>query len=93
MQYRFGKMGAIELAYPAEKQGSIPKFEGNWFNRYNQVDLRFTIGKALYGVALNETYSGADDRKRSRPSGSVNVSYRNTQRASHAAARFRTQVK
>ena len=73
LQYRFGKIGAIELAYPAEMRGSIPKFEGNWFNRLNVVDLRFTNGKALYSVALNETYGGAEAQKRDRPSGGVHV--------------------
>jgi len=73
LQYRFGKIGAIELTYPTEKQGSVKKFEGNYFNRYGVVDLRFVSGRTLYGVELSETYGGDDAQPRSHPSGDVTV--------------------
>ena len=73
LQYRFGKIGAIELAYPNEKQGSISKFEGNYFVRYNVIDLRFINGKNLYGVHLNGLYSGNDAQERTSPSGGISI--------------------
>ena len=73
LQYRFGKVGAIELAYPTEKQGSVKKFEGNYFNKYGVADLRFISGRTLYGVELSEMYNGDDAPPRSHPAGGVNV--------------------
>lgn len=73
LQYRFGKPGAIELAYPKEKQASVRQFEGNYFSRYNVIDLRFINDSTLYGVDLNDTYSGDDAKKRPRPTGGVSV--------------------
>ena len=73
LQYRFGKKGAIELTYPKEKQGSVSKFEGNYFNRYNVIDLRFINGKTLYGVNYNDSYSGDEAQERTSPSAGVYV--------------------
>jgi hypothetical protein len=68
LQYRFGKPGKIELAFPQEKRDSLRKFEGNFFNPREQPsemsDLRFISGKALYSVGLdrsNHTYYGSVD--------------------------------
>lgn len=73
LQYRFGKKDAIELSYPAKISDSIEKFEGNYFSRYNVVDLRFISERTLYGVELNHTYAGEEDQQRSKPSGGVTV--------------------
>ena len=73
LQDRFGKTGAIELIYPKQTQGSVRKFEGNYFNTLNVIDLRFINGKTLYGVALNDSYRGDDAQKRFRPSGGIGV--------------------
>jgi hypothetical protein len=70
LQYRFGKPGKIELAFPQEKRDSLSKFEGNFFNPREQPretsELRFVSGKALYSVSLDRdgsdhTYHGAVD--------------------------------
>ncbi|MBK7014765.1 MAG: hypothetical protein IPH39_04115 [Sulfuritalea sp.] len=71
LQYRFGKKGAIELSYPPKASGSVEKFEGNNFGKYNVADLRFISGRTLYGVELNDTYSGDDAQQRDQPSGGV----------------------
>ncbi len=73
LQYRYGKPRAIELTYPEEKSDSVSKFEGNHFNRYSVIDLRFINGKTLYGVTLAGTFSGEGANPRSRASGSVYV--------------------
>lgn len=73
LQYRFGKVGAIELTYPKERQASARKFEGNYFSRYNVIDLRFINESTLYGVDLNNTYRGGDAKNRHRPTGGVSV--------------------
>lgn len=73
LQYRFGRTDAIELAYPTTKRGSIEKFEGNHFNKYRVIDLRFVSGKTLYGVELNDAYDGEDAQARHKPSGGVSV--------------------
>ncbi len=73
LQYRFGKSHAVELVYPQEKIGSISKFEGNNFSKYNIVDLRFINKKTLYSVSLEAPYSGEEATKRSRFSGGVSV--------------------
>ena len=73
LQYRFGKKGAIELLYPSKASGSVEKFEGNYFGRYNVIDLRFMSGKALYGVELNHTYDGDEAQQRDQPSGGITV--------------------
>jgi len=73
LQYRFGKPSAVELAYPAKKKGSIAKFEGNMFPKYNFNELRFINGNTLYGVNLMGLFSGEDARERKRVSGGVDV--------------------
>lgn len=73
LQYRFGKPRAVELVYPQEKIGSISKFEGNNFGKYNVVDLRFINKKTLYSVSIEAPYSGEEANKRSRFSGGVSV--------------------
>lgn len=73
LQYRFGKKHAVELSYPEEKQGSVSKFEGNYFDRYNVIDLRFINGRTLYGVEFNGVYDGEEAEKRTRASGGVYV--------------------
>jgi len=73
LQYRFGKMGAIELTYPKKRQDSVLKFEGNYFNKYSVIDLRFINGNTLYGVDLNGPYSGDDATKRKTYSGGVSA--------------------
>ncbi|WP_027996863.1 hypothetical protein [Simplicispira psychrophila] len=73
LQFRFGKMGATELTYPTDRHDSFKKFEGNYFNKYGVVDLRFISGKTLYSVSLNGKYSGADARRRNSPSGGLTM--------------------
>ena len=73
LQYRFGKPRAVELVYPQEKIGSISKFEGNNFSKYNVVDLRFINKKTLYSVSIDAPYSGEGANQRSRFSGGVSV--------------------
>lgn len=69
IQYRFGKIGAIDLAYPSEKLKSVESFEGNHFNKYGVIDLRFMSESVLYSVALYSTYNGEDAPKRPHPFG------------------------
>ncbi|OYT87385.1 MAG: hypothetical protein CFE43_21755 [Burkholderiales bacterium PBB3] len=78
LQYRFGKKGAIELSYPPKSSDSIGKFEGNYFGKYNVVDLRFMSGRTLYGVELNHTYNGGDAQQRDQPSGGITVTMSKT---------------
>lgn len=73
LQYRFGKVGAIELTYPKKRQNSALKFEGNYFNKYSVIDLRFINENTLYGVSLNGPYSGDDATKRKGYSGGVSA--------------------
>ena len=73
LQYRFGKSEAVELVYPTEKKGSISKFEGNTFNKYNFDDLRFINGNTFYAVTLMGLFSGEGARVRKQVSGGVYV--------------------
>jgi len=73
VQYRFGKAGAVEFTYPSEKSGSINKFEGNHFNKYGVIDLRFMNKDVLYSVALYSAYSGEDALERPHPSAQIHV--------------------
>jgi hypothetical protein len=73
LQYRFGKPGAIELAYPKAKDRSLSKFEGNFFYRFNFSDLRFISGKALYSVNFLGPYDGNDASPRRGYLGGVDV--------------------
>lgn len=82
LQYRFGKKGAIELTYPPKGSDSVAKFEGNYFSKYNVVDLRFINGRTLYGVELNHTYSGDEAQQRDRPSGGITVILNKSKRMS-----------
>lgn len=56
VQYRFGKIGKIELAYPASAEKSLNKFEGTYFNKYSYVSYLFINDKALYEIELSESY-------------------------------------
>ena len=78
LQYRFGKKGAIQLSYPPKGTDSVRKFEGNYFSKYNVVDLRFISGRTLYGVELNHTYSGDEAQQRDQPSGGITVTLSKT---------------
>jgi len=80
LQYRFGKVSAIELTFPKEKAGSVSKFEGNYFNKYGAIDLRFINGNTLYGVDINGPYSGDDATKRTDYSGGVSAEIGKTKR-------------
>lgn len=73
LQYRFGRKDAIELSYPPKALGSVEKFEGNYFDKYNVVDLRFINGRALYSVEFNHTFSGDESQQRDQPSGGITV--------------------
>jgi hypothetical protein len=65
LQYRFGHPGKIELVFPQEKQGSLAKFEGHYFNPREQpleiADLRFAAPGALYSVSLDRDGSKEED--------------------------------
>lgn len=82
LQYRFGKPHAVELVYPQEKIGSISKFEGNNFSKYNVVDLRFINKNTLYSVSIAAPYSGEEANQRSRFSGGVSVEVAKSKRIS-----------
>jgi hypothetical protein len=60
LQYRFGKIGHIELAYPKEKRDSIRKFEGIYFAKYGGSSLRFINDDALYIIEEWEKSSGLE---------------------------------
>jgi hypothetical protein len=75
VQYRFGKAGAIELAYPTELAGSPKKFEGNNLNKYNVNDLRFVNDGKTYSVRLEGVYSGDDSQERVVASGGVTIGH------------------
>ncbi len=82
LQYRFGRRDHIELIYPESKIGSISKFEGNAFNKYNVVDLRFINSRNAYSVSLNGPYHGDEATVRSSASASVNIKLKSKNRAS-----------
>lgn len=73
VQYRFGHIGRIELIYPTNKAGSVSKFEGVYFRRYNVVSLRFINGKTLYDVDLSLGYQDENTQEHIQPSGGVGV--------------------
>jgi hypothetical protein len=54
LQYRFGKPKAIELAYPVSHAGSLKKFEGTYFGKYDYVSYLFINEKVLYEIELVE---------------------------------------
>ena len=82
LQYRFGRHDHIELIYPESKIGSISKFEGNTFNRYNVVDLRFINSRNAYSVSLNGPYDGDEAAVRSSASAGVNIKLKSKKRVS-----------
>ncbi|GHU29728.1 hypothetical protein AGMMS50256_15240 [Betaproteobacteria bacterium] len=84
LQYRYGKPHAIKLAYPEKENGSVSKFEGNHFNRYNVIDLRFINGETLYSVTLNGLYSGEGANPRYYVTGGVSVEMGKSKRVSIA---------
>lgn len=61
----------MEFTYPLEKSDSLGKFEGNHFNKYGVIDLRFMHKDVLYSVALYSAYSGEDAPERPYPSGQI----------------------
>lgn len=69
IQYRFGKIGKIEFAYPSPKEKSLKKFEGTYFNKYHYLSYMFINDKALYEVELTERY----ENKKPIISGVINV--------------------
>ena len=73
LQYRFGRPGAVELAWPAAKKGSLSVFEGNVFVKYDVVDLRFASGDTLYGVRLAAAHDEDGAPGRARPSGALSI--------------------
>lgn len=80
LQYRFGTARVIELTYPSKKSGSASKFEGNYFNKYGVIDLRFIRGETLYGIDLNGPYSGEDTKERAGYTGGVSIEFAQSQR-------------
>lgn len=56
VQYRFGRIGKLELAYPASTENSLTKFEGVYFNKYSYLSYLFINDKALYEIELSERY-------------------------------------
>lgn len=82
LQYRFGNDGAIELSYPQKASRSVEKFEGNYFDRYNVVDLRFINGRTLYSVEFNYAYNGDEAQRRDQPSGGITVHIGKSKRVS-----------
>ncbi len=82
LQYRFGRQEHIELIYPEPKAGSISKFEGNTFNRYNVIDLRFINSRNAYSVSLNGPYDGDEAAVRSSASAGVNIKLKSKKRVS-----------
>ena len=74
IQYRFGNIGRPEFIYPASKAGSLLKFEGAYFNRYNIASLRFISNGVLYDVSLSAGRMEEDTKMEIRPSGGVSVS-------------------
>lgn len=87
LQCRFGKVGAIELNYPREKRDAVSKFEGNYFNKYSVITLRFINENTLYSVDLNGPYIGDDAMKRKRYSGGVTAELSKHQRVTMQCAK------
>ncbi len=78
IQYRFGPLNHLELAYPERKEHSVSAFEGNSFGRFNTVDLRFVSGDILYSVELAGTFYGEPSIQASahmKPTGGVTVNF------------------
>lgn len=73
VQYRFGRVGHVELTYPAGRAGSTKKFEGVYFSRYHVVSLRFIQGRALYDVGLAQGYRDGVTQEQVKSSGGVGV--------------------
>jgi hypothetical protein len=87
LQYRFGKKGNVELAYPQEKKGSLSAFEGYYADPREQltaeVEIRFISGSSLYSVALDRT-AIVGKKGGSQFSGGVQVALGNTRRVNIA---------
>lgn len=75
VQYRFGRIGRVELAYPAEKHGSPKKFEGNDFVRFDDKLLLFVNGKTLYeiGVSPEQEWHDGEETVHTMQSAGVTV--------------------
>jgi hypothetical protein len=86
LQYRFGRQGHVELIYPESRIGSTSKFEGNTFNRYSVVDLRFINGQYAYSVSLYGPYDGNEAAVRSSASAGVDIKLKSKKRASISCA-------
>ena len=69
LQYRFGKIGKVEFAYPPSKENSLTKFEGTYFSKYSYVSYLFINDKALYEIELSENYG----KNKPRISAVINV--------------------
>lgn len=72
VQYRFGRIGRVELAYPPEKNGSPEKFEGQDFVRFGDKLLLFINGKTLYEIGVSpeeEWYDGKETVFKKRSAG------------------------
>ena len=76
LQYRFGKIGQLELTYPTEKTESLDLFEGIYFSKYGDVLLRLINNQTLYEVFLSERYE--TPKKTLQPSGGVTVTLSKT---------------
>lgn len=73
LQYRFGRLGNVELAYPSSREGSLGKFHATYFNKYGYFELSFLRGNTTYIVDLSEEHDDLKTGDRVRPSGSVSV--------------------
>ena len=78
LQYRFGRIGKIELTYPIQKKGSTQKFEGIHFNRYSVASLRFINNKTLYEVSESMGHEDEDSHEQTLSSSGVTVLFNKT---------------
>jgi hypothetical protein len=63
LQYRFGVPGKIELRYPEQKAGSLQRFEGVYYSKYDYLSYNFASGEALYEIQLSEEVGMAPKNK------------------------------
>jgi len=81
VQYRYGRIGRVELIYPTEKDGSPTKFEGNDFVKFSDKLLFFINGKILYeiGVFPEEEWDDGKERIVKKRTAGVTVFLNKTQ--------------
>jgi len=80
IQYRFGLPKKVEFYFPENRKNSFKYFEGNSFNKYNVIDLRFINNNTAYSVSLSKSYNGNDAIKRNKASAYISIKTKESKR-------------